>query len=390
MNAQQIELERSVESNLDSDIVAAQRGDADAYTRLVDAYRNVVCSISLAIVRDVGASEDVAQQVFVAAWRDLHKLRNPQSFAPWLRQLTRNHARQYARAWRRARRWLTLVSDEVLSLAPDPSNSADDRLMDEEERMRLSRAIDALPDDAREVVTLFYREDRSVAQVANLLGLSENSVKKRLERARVRLRVALLDEVETLLVRTAPTAAFTIAVSAALSIGMSPQVQAAGSVVGGATAWAMKSGSPKLGASLVAALPAALLGAFSTAIWFVKPIRDAQPGLERREIGRVALMAVAHSILFQIGYASLGLILSSGQRAAVLTVLWLGTVVSALVFAYIPFMRAQYFRRRAREAEGNEIASGLLKRERRFWIGLMAFGTVVGGVVLFATVYQML
>jgi RNA polymerase sigma factor (sigma-70 family) len=224
MNTPHLELERSIESILESDIVAAQRGDVDAYTRLVDAYRNVVCSISLAIVRDVGASEDVAQQVFAAAWGDLHKLRNPHSFTPWLRQLTRIHAVQYSRAWRRARRWLTLKSNEALSLAPHQDDSTVERLMDKDERRCLSQALGVLPDDAREVVILFYREDGSVLQVARLLGLSKDAVKKRLERA----RVALLDEVGSFLIRTAPKEAFTAAVSAALTIGMSPNAHAAG------------------------------------------------------------------------------------------------------------------------------------------------------------------
>src|SRR6185503_14340857 len=53
------------------DVLAARGGDRDAFARLVDGYRNVVCSITLAIARDVHASEDLAQDVFVAAWTGL-------------------------------------------------------------------------------------------------------------------------------------------------------------------------------------------------------------------------------------------------------------------------------------------------------------------------------
>jgi DNA-directed RNA polymerase specialized sigma24 family protein len=79
----------------DADVVAAAGGDTQAYTRLVSANRNLVCSIAFAIVRDVGASEDIAQGVFVAGWQSLRKLRNPASFQPWLRQLTRNKAHEH-------------------------------------------------------------------------------------------------------------------------------------------------------------------------------------------------------------------------------------------------------------------------------------------------------
>jgi RNA polymerase sigma factor (sigma-70 family) len=390
MQGTQLKFERSVDAGLTADVAAAQQGDTGAYARLVDAYRNVVCSISLAIVRDVDASEDVAQNVFTAAWHSLHKLRNPQSFAPWLRQLTRNQARHLARTWRRAQRRFALSSDEVLSRAPDPNSLVSDRMVDDEERRRLIEAIDALPDDAREIVTLFYREGRSVAQVARLLDLGENAVKKRLERARTRLRVALLDEVGAILSRTAPTAAFTLAVSAALAVAAPISAQAAAAAVAGSAGWTLKGALSKLGSSLASALPAVLVGAVSTGIWFVKPFRDAHPGPERREVGRIALIAIAHSVLFQLVYACLDIFPSPSSRAAVLVVSWIVLVTSAFVLAYRPFLRTQYFRRRAVAAQGDPIARKRLKNERRFWIAAMATGTTIGAVVLVGMVYRML
>src|SRR2546421_4259694 len=111
----------------DNDVIAARGGDTAAYARLVDAHRNVVCSISLAIVRDLDASEEVAQDVFITAWRGLSRLRNPASFGPWLRQLTRNRARHHART--RARQRLTLVDRDQLEAAVDPRALAPDELV---------------------------------------------------------------------------------------------------------------------------------------------------------------------------------------------------------------------------------------------------------------------
>ena len=90
----------------EEDVLAAAGGDSQAFGRLVDATAATVCSISLAMVRSVEASEDVAQNVYLAAWQGISRLRNPASFLPWLRQLTRNQARRYLRdgARRRQRR----------------------------------------------------------------------------------------------------------------------------------------------------------------------------------------------------------------------------------------------------------------------------------------------
>lgn len=78
-------------TSISADVVAAQRGDRAAFARLVDAFRGVVCALSLAVVREVDASEEeVAQEIFVSAWREMGSLRSPESFGPWLRQVTRN------------------------------------------------------------------------------------------------------------------------------------------------------------------------------------------------------------------------------------------------------------------------------------------------------------
>ncbi len=68
----------------------------------------------------------------------------------------------------------------------------EDALLGDERATALAVALDALPSDACEVLTLFYREGRSVAQVARLLGLREDTVKKRLSRARAALRDEVL------------------------------------------------------------------------------------------------------------------------------------------------------------------------------------------------------
>lgn len=69
-------------ATLEFQVRAAARGDQETFAYLVDATRTLVGSIALAILRDVEASHDVAQDVFLSAWRDLGKLRNPASFLP--------------------------------------------------------------------------------------------------------------------------------------------------------------------------------------------------------------------------------------------------------------------------------------------------------------------
>ena len=71
------------------DVKAAQQGDERAFGRLVNASRNTIASIALAITRDLDASEEITQQVFISCWQKLHTLQNAASFLPWARQSAR-------------------------------------------------------------------------------------------------------------------------------------------------------------------------------------------------------------------------------------------------------------------------------------------------------------
>lgn len=200
-------------------VPAAARGDREAFATLVDQTRSVVSTIALSIVRDAELSRDVAQDVFLSAWRDLGELRDPNSFLPWLRQLTRHRAYHVLRTERRRGRRITAEDTDVLiARGVDPAPHAGAQMLAEEERQLLATVLDELPDETREVVILYYREGESTAQVARLLGISEANVRQRLTRARARLRTTLLDRFGMAARHSAPDAAFTAAILMALTV----------------------------------------------------------------------------------------------------------------------------------------------------------------------------
>jgi DNA-directed RNA polymerase specialized sigma24 family protein len=81
-------------------------------------------------VRNVDFSRDGAHDVFLAAWRDLRKLRNPSSFLPWLRQITRNRAHHVLRTHVRSKRRLSIDDAEaVIESVADPRPDASARLI---------------------------------------------------------------------------------------------------------------------------------------------------------------------------------------------------------------------------------------------------------------------
>ncbi len=144
---------------LEVDVCAAQQRDSLAFTRLVDASKNVVASIAFAIVRDPATSEEVAQDVYLEAWNGLGSLRNPSSFLPWLRQLTRNRSHECLRSRSRYRRrhasW-TADAEEVA----DAVANASERYVEAETAAALADALEELPEDARDAHRR-HEEDRA-------------------------------------------------------------------------------------------------------------------------------------------------------------------------------------------------------------------------------------
>ena len=225
----------------------AAQGDQRAFARLVDETRGVVCAITLAVTRDVTASEDVAQDVYLHAWQGLPRLRNATSFLPWLRELARNRARMAVRGAVRRRRRETLPDDDAtLARAADPAPDALAELLDDERRRLLAESLAAMPDASRELLVLYYREGGGVRQVAELLGITTEAVKQRLQRARKALRAEYLERAGDLLARTAPGDAFTAAVTAAVLAGLTPGVASA-AALGGTTLVAGSGAATKIG-----------------------------------------------------------------------------------------------------------------------------------------------
>lgn len=201
----------SIDQTLERELPAAASGCQHAYGRIVLACQNTVTAIALAITRDRQASEDIAQEAFVKGWQQLHQLRSSTSFLPWLRQITRNLARDWLRA-QRGRPLTGEAAEVAMGMAADPTPGAADRLQRVEEEIAAEDIISALPADSREVLLLYYREGQRSQQVADLLGLSDAAVRKRLSRARGLVREGLLQRFGEFARSSAPSAAFATAV----------------------------------------------------------------------------------------------------------------------------------------------------------------------------------
>jgi RNA polymerase sigma factor (sigma-70 family) len=234
----------SIDDLIRHELPAARTGDHGAYGRIVAACQNTVTAVALAITRDVSASEDIAQEAFLSAWQHLERLHSPDSFLPWLRQITRNLARDHLRAHRNQP--LDGPNAElVMAMAADPGPQPMQRMLAGEREMVAAELIGALPEDSRETLLLFYREGQSSQQVAALLGTTDSAVRKRLSRARQFVRDDMLRRFGEFAQHSAPSATLAASVMAGI-VSMGKPTTAAAAMVGG-SAMAGKSGLGWLG-----------------------------------------------------------------------------------------------------------------------------------------------
>jgi len=156
----------------------------EAFERLVPAYRRRVFGLAYSVLRDRGAAEDVAQEVFVKLWQALPRYDGRAQLSTWIYAITRNTA---ISAVRRRRRLVSMsdpaVFEEVASRGAVSGAMADEAA--------LWRCVEALPDRQRQAVILYYQEDRPVEEIAAMMGLPVNTVKTHLHRARANLALAL-------------------------------------------------------------------------------------------------------------------------------------------------------------------------------------------------------
>ena len=161
-------------------------GDESGFEALMDKYYARIDRLALRVVGDGAAAEEIAQEVFVRAYRALPRFRGDASIFSWLYRITVNLCLNHLH-----RRTRSAVPPEVAATLPDVTDPAS-RLESEQRRALVRRAVDALPPHYRIVIVLSGAEELSYQEIADLLGIPVGTVKSRINFAKRLLREKLL------------------------------------------------------------------------------------------------------------------------------------------------------------------------------------------------------
>ena len=163
-------------------VLAAQRGEREAFSRLVRTHERRAYAVARAIVVNHEDAEDAVQEAFLHAYRALHRFLPDQAFGAWLHRIVANAALDITR--RRKVRDADELPETVASPFRDPAESS-------ELRQRLKDALDTLPARQRAVIVLHDVEGFKHAEIGVTLGIPEGTARSDLHYARSHLREVL-------------------------------------------------------------------------------------------------------------------------------------------------------------------------------------------------------
>ncbi|MEN9432781.1 MAG: hypothetical protein RLZZ422_370 [Pseudomonadota bacterium] len=170
----------------DDEILLAQvaLGDRGAFSKLYLKYQPRLVSYCARLLNDdLAQAADIVDEAMFDVWRSAGRFEGKSKPSTWIYSITRNKLI----SWLRKTSEVTLGDDEALLAMIDPADSLEDELEAADMKQQLVRLMSQLTTEHQEVLRLTYFEDKSVKEVALLLGISENTVKTRMFYARKRL-----------------------------------------------------------------------------------------------------------------------------------------------------------------------------------------------------------
>ncbi|MDR3456634.1 MAG: sigma-70 family RNA polymerase sigma factor [Verrucomicrobiae bacterium] len=214
----------------DALVESSLAGDREAFAEIVTRYQSPICALAYSACGNVARSQDLTQEIFITAWCKLGNLQKPDRFKAWLYGIARNLIHNaFRRQTRNPVAGAESLEDTVMTASP--AHEPDEQAISKEEEVILWHVLSGLPDIYREPMVLFYRQNESIPQVADVLAISEEAVRQRLSRGRAMLNERVTKVVQNGLRRTGPADGFAIAVIAALPV-LAVATTAKGAVVG--------------------------------------------------------------------------------------------------------------------------------------------------------------
>ena len=174
---------------LESLISRAQAGDLDAYGKIVQRFQDMGMGYAYSILGDFHLAQDAVQEAFIEAYPILSRVYGPVAFLGWFRRIIFKHCDRLTRGKRDE-----LMPLEAIAAIPSGTKDPADEIEEQETKSIVLAVVDALPENQRQVTTLFYISGFSQKQIADFLEVPVTTVDNRLRASRKKLKATLQSE----------------------------------------------------------------------------------------------------------------------------------------------------------------------------------------------------
>lgn len=170
------------------------QGNTNAFAELVDTYKNLVYTVALKMVKNREEAEEVSQDTFIKAFKNLSKFKGDSKFSTWLYRITYHNCLD--RFKKNEKHYKT---DSIESLVSFNVSSTDDVLktIEKEDRAAMmQRCLDDLPEEERTIIWFFYYKELSLKEIAEITQFTEANIKVKLHRGRKHLLAIVKEKFE--------------------------------------------------------------------------------------------------------------------------------------------------------------------------------------------------
>lgn len=173
-------------------------GDMNAYATLVDKYKGLVFTIAMKILRNNEEAEETAQDAFIKAYQSLNKFKRESKFSTWLYRIVYNAAISKTR--KKVLQKADLSNEIIDNYTTDEIKSSLWILEEGDKKKLINKIMSGLNPEENALITLYYYDENSTEEIAEIMGLSQSNVKVRLHRIRNKmnheLQHYLLDDIK--------------------------------------------------------------------------------------------------------------------------------------------------------------------------------------------------
>lgn len=164
-------------------------GDPHSYRLLVERYQSLIFTIALRMVRDYAEAEDLAQDIFLKAYRTLDSFREEASFKTWICRIASNHCIDWKR--KHGKRQEQTAQVEEAERLPDGAETPEQAILRQESRQEVRRVLEEMPEKYRTILLMYHFQGMSYKEIAEAQDISARTVETRLYRAKNLLRTAM-------------------------------------------------------------------------------------------------------------------------------------------------------------------------------------------------------